>query len=155
MFSFICLILSIILFIIYNIIIYIKYKPSCISESYYFIKCKLLFTFWIILVSFLIFPSWVDISPINFQFLPFLSVISLMSVGIYPKYLESEKTVHIFSALVSVIISLIWNIITTTYVIPLLFLVLLIILYIIKTKNLLFWIECSAFLSIYLSILLF
>jgi hypothetical protein len=65
-FALICLLLSIILYFTYTSITYIKYKPSCISETYYYIKKKELFTIWMLLVSFLIFPAWVEISPINF-----------------------------------------------------------------------------------------
>jgi hypothetical protein len=65
-FALICLLLSIILYFTYTSITYIKYKPRCISETYYYIKKKELFTIWMLLVSFLIFPAWVEISPINF-----------------------------------------------------------------------------------------
>ena len=88
-FALVCLILSAIIYLTYIIVIYIKYKPSCISESYYKMKHGYWFTVWILLVSFLIFPAWVECSPICFQFLPFLSVVSLGSVGINPRYLES------------------------------------------------------------------
>ena len=105
-----------------------------------------------ILVSFLIFPAWVEISPVSFQFLPFLSVISLGSVGVNPRYLESEKTVHIVSALLAGVISLIWNVVTGQYIIPIICASVLVILSIFRVRNLLFWTECSAFFNIYLSI---
>lgn len=152
-FALVCLIASFLAYSIYIGYIYKKYQPSCISESYYLIKNKGLFTFWMILVSFLIFPAWVEISPINFQFLPFLSVVSLGSVGVNPRYLESEKTVHIVSALLAGIISLIWNVVTGQYIIPIVCILVLVILHILRVKNLLFWTECSAFSNIYLSII--
>lgn len=152
-FALISIILSFIVYLIYVCIVYRKYQPSCISESYYLIKNKNLFTIWIILVAFLIFPAWVEISPINFQFLPFLSVIALSLVGINPRYLESQRIVHVLSAVIAGIISLVWNIVIHQYLIPILLIGLLIILYIIKIKNPLFWIECTAFLNIYLSII--
>lgn len=153
LFALVCLIASILAYSIYIGIICKKYQPSCISESYYLIENKGLFTFWIILVSFLIFPAWVEISPVNFQFLPFLSVVSLSSVGVNPRYLESQRTAHIVSAALAVIISLVWNIATGQYIIPILLGILLIILYSFRIKNLLFWTECTAFSNIYLSIL--
>lgn len=152
-FAIICLTISILTFLIYTSIIYKKYQPSCISESYYLMNNKNLFTCWIAIVSFLIFPSWVEISPINFQFLPFLSVFSLFLVGVNPRYLESQRKVHIISAILAIIISLIWNIVISQYLIPVLFGVLLMILYILKIKNILYWSECIAFSNIYLSIL--
>lgn len=152
-FALVCLITSILIYSIYIGIVYKKYQPSCISESYYLIRNKELFTFWMILVSFLIFPAWVEISPINFQFLPFLSVISLGSVGINPRYLGSQRTAHIISATLAVVISLIWNIVTGQYIIPILLGIVLVILYSIKIENSLFWTECTTFFNIYLSIL--
>lgn len=100
-------------------------------------------------MSFLIFPSWVEISPINFQFLPFLSSISLGAVGLNPKYLETDRKAHIIAASLAVIISLIWNIVTGIYIIPILLLVGVIILLITKVSSLLFWAECAAFSNIY------
>lgn len=145
---------SLIIYLLYVIIIYIKYKPSCISESYYKLKNGNLFTVWTFLVSLLIFPSWVECSPINFQFLPFLSLIALGSVGMNPKYLSSDRLKHILSALISVIISLIWNIVIGIYIIPLILLIIGIIIWVFKIKNKIYWIECLAFLNIYLSIIL-
>lgn len=153
LFAIVCLVLSLALYTTYTSYTYIKYKPSCISETYYCLKKKELFTVWILLVSFLIFPSWVEISPINFQFLPFLSVVSLASVGLAPKYLGEDRKAHIISAALTSIISLIWNITSGVYVTPLILGVLIIILAAFKAHNLLFWIENSSFLNIYLSII--
>lgn len=153
LFAIVCLVLSLTLYTTYTSYTYIKYKPSCISETYYCLKKKELFTVWILLVSFLIFPSWVEISPINFQFLPFLSVVSLASVGLAPKYLGEDRKVHIISAALTSIISLIWNITSGVYITPLILGVLIIILAVFKVHNLLFWIENTAFLNIYFSII--
>ena len=153
LFAIVCLVLSLTLYTTYTSYTYIKYKPSCISETYYCLKKKELFTVWILLVSFLIFPSWVEISPINFQFLPFLSVVSLASVGLAPKYLGEDRKAHIVSAALTSIISLIWNIVSGMYIIPLILGILIIILAAFKAHNLLFWIENTAFLNIYFSII--
>lgn len=153
-FALVCLILSVLTYSIYVGIVYAKYKPSCISESYYKIKHGYLFTVWMLLVSFLIFPAWVEISPICFQFLPFLSSISLGAVGLNPKYLGSDRKAHIIAAGLAVTISLIWNIVTGVYIIPILLLVGVIIMLIARVSNPLFWSECAAFSNIYLSIFL-
>lgn len=153
-FALVCLILSVLTYGIYVSIVYAKYKPSCISESYYKIKHGYLFTVWMLLVSFLIFPAWVEISPICFQFLPFLSSISLGIVGLNPKYLGSDRKAHIIATGLAVIISLIWNIVTGVYIIPIILLIAVIVLWIVKIQNPLFWTECAAFFNIYLSIFL-
>jgi hypothetical protein len=71
-----------------------------------------------------------------------------------PKYLSSDRLKHILSALISVIISLIWNIVIGIYIIPLILLIIGIIIWVFKIKNKIYWIECLAFLNIYLSIIL-
>ena len=113
-----------------------------------------MFTVWMLLVSFLIFPSWVECSPICFQFLPFLSSVSLGVVGLNPKYLGSDRVAHIVATGITATISLIWNIVTGMYVIPIALLIGVIILWLIRVRNPLFWTECAAFSNIYLSILL-
>lgn len=152
-FAIVCLCISFFLFSGYVIELYIKYKPSCISETYYWMKHKWAFTAWIIAVSFLIFPAWVEISPVMLQFLPFLSVVALGSVGVNPRYLGSERTAHLVSAALAIAISLIWNIVTGIYIVPIILGIIISVLAIFRTKNLLFWGECAAFLNIYLSII--
>lgn len=144
--------LSILIYFSYIIYVYIKYRPDCISQTYYLLKNKDIFTWWIILVAFSLFPSWVEISPENYQFLPFLSVCSLIIVGICPKYLDSDRIAHLTAASITFILSIIWSIIVGMYIIPIIFVVIILFLY--NHKNLLFWAENSAFLNIYLSILL-
>lgn len=146
--------ISFIIYVLYIVYIYVKYQPDCISQSYYLLKNKNIFTLWIILVAFSLFPYWVEISPIYFQFLPFLSVCSLAIVGLCPNYLDSDRTIHITAASITCILSLIWNLVTGTYLLPILFCMILIILYVSKVKNCFFWAENLAFLNIYLSILL-
>ena len=153
-FALTCLVISFILYAGYVTYIYIKYKPDCISRSYYLLKNKYIFTVWIILVACLIFPAWVEISPIYFQFLPFLSVCSLAIVGVCPNYLDSDRIIHITAASITCILSLIWNLVAGMYLLPILFCMILIILYVSKVKNCFFWAENLAFLNIYLSILL-
>ena len=146
--------ISFIIYILYIVYIYVKYQPDCISQSYYLLKNKNIFTLWIILVAFSLFPYWVEISPIYFQFLPFLSVCSLAIVGLCPNYLDSDRTIHITAASITCILSLIWNLVAGMYLLPILFCMILIILYASKAKNCFFWTENLAFTNIYLSIIL-
>lgn len=153
MFEIICLLLSIIIYAVYVVYIRIKYKPDCISESYYLLKHGNIFSIWVIIIAFLIFPSWVEITSNYFQFLPFLSVIALIVVGLNPKYLGSDRVYHIAGATITSILSIIWNIVTETTVIPIILSILAILLSLIDSKNKLFWIECMAFANIYSSII--
>lgn len=152
MFTHVCLIISRILFFIYIVIVYAKYRPSCISESYYKLKHKNIFSIWLITISFLILPQWLEITPDNFQFVSFLSVISLIVVALSPRYLENDRKLHIIAACATAILSLLWTFVTGFYQPLIIFIIILIMLYLLKAKNLLFWIEISAFLNIYISI---
>ena len=149
-----CLILSLTIYIGYTVYIRIKYKPDCISQSYYLLNNGNIFTACIVAIAFLTFPAWVEISPIYFQFLPFLSVIALMLVGLCPKYLEKDRIPHIAGASITCILSIVWNIVSGTLLIPALLLIVLIRLFVFNVKDTLFWTECLVFLDIYYSILI-
>lgn len=153
-FALVCLIVSIIIYVSYTSYIRIKYKPDCISQSYYLLSNGNIFTVCIIAISFLTFPAWVEISPEYFQFLPFLSVITLSLVGICPKYLEQDRIPHIAGASITCILSIVWNIVSGTLLIPVVLLIVLILLFVFKIRDRLFWIECLAFSNIYFSIII-
>ncbi len=149
-----CLILSIIIYTGYTSYIRIKYKPDCISQSYYLLKNGNIFTVCILSIAFLTFPAWVEISPICFQFLPFLSVVALMLVGLCPRYLGQDRIPHIAGASVTCILSIVWNIVSGTLLIPAILLIVLILLFALNIRDKLFWTECLAFLNIYSSIII-
>ena len=149
-----CLILSLTIYIGYTVYIRIKYKPDCISQSYYLLNNGNIFTACMVAIAFLTFPAWVGISPIGFQFLPFLSGIALMRVGLCPKYLEKDRIPHIAGASITCILSIVWNIVSGTLLIPALLLIVLILLFVFNVKDKLFWTECLAFLDIYSSIII-
>ena len=149
-----CLILSIIIYTGYTSYIRIKYKPDCISQSYYLLKNGNIFTICILSIAFLTFPAWVEISPICFQFLPFLSVVALMLVGLCPRYLGQDRVPHIAGASVTCILSIVWNIVSGTLLIPAILLIVLILLLALNIRDKLFWTECLAFLNIYSSIII-
>ena len=107
-----------------------------------------------VVIAFLTFPAWVEISPIYFQFLPFLSVIALVLVGIYPRYLGQDRVAHIVGASIAGILSVVWNVVSGTLLILALLLIVLILIFAFNIRDKLFWIECLAFLNIYSSIIL-
>ena len=149
-----CLILSLAIYIGYRVYIRIKYKPDCISQSYYLLNNGNIFTACIVAIAFLTFPAWVEISPICFQFLPFLSVIALVLVGLCPRYLGQDRIPHIAGASITCILSIVWNIVSGTLLIPALLLIVLILIFALNVKDKLFWTECLAFLNIYSSIII-
>lgn len=149
-----CLILSIIIYVGYTSYIRVKYKPDCISQSYYLLSNGNIFTICIIALAFLTFPAWVEISPICFQFLPFLSVVALSLVGICPRYLGQDRIPHIAGASITCILSIVWNIVSGTLIIPAILLIVLILLFAFNIRDKLFWTECLAFSNIYSSIII-
>lgn len=154
MFELICLILSMLVYTMYISIVCFKYKvPSCISETYYMLNNKWLFTAWLIAVAFLLFPAWVSISGVCYQFITFLSVVALCIVGLSPRYLDSQRISHIVFTCITLILSIIWNIVSGMYTIILILLVVCILLCFIFRSHKLFVAENIAFANIYISTL--
>ena len=155
MFELICLILSMLVYTMYISIVCFKYKvPSCISETYYMLDSKWLFTVWMIAIAFLLFPAWVSISGVYYQFITFLSVISLCMVGLSPRYLDSQRVPHIVFTCIALILSIIWNIVSGMYLVPLILLIVCIPLCFIFQSYRLFVAENLAFANIYISTLI-
>ena len=61
---------------------------------------------------------------------------------------------HIAGASITCILSIIWNIVSGTLLIPALLLIVLILIFALNIKDKLFWTECLAFLNIYSSIII-
>lgn len=155
MFELICLILSMLVYVMYISIVCFKYKvPDCISRTYYMLDNGNIFTAWMIAIAFLLFPAWVGISEVSYQFITFLSVLSLCAVGLAPRYLEDQRVLHIVFTCIALILSIIWNVLSCIYTVPLILLILLIVLYFRFPSNRLFIAENLAFANIYISTLL-
>lgn len=146
--------ISLLIYLIFIIYIYIKYKPSCISESYYLLKYPRLFTVWIFLVVGTVFPLWVETSPENYQFMTFLSVVCLLGVGIFPNYLQTDKRKHIIATIGAAALSIVWGLLFKSYITLIAFIIVGLLLIFFKKKQKLFWIENTAFLQIYTQILI-
>lgn len=153
LFALIGWIISIVSYVAYTTYTYIKYKPDCISETYYKLKKPYIFTAWMLLIAVTVFPSWVEITGDDYQFISFLSVVSLVIVGFAPSYLKDNRVTHMCFTLFAVILSLIWSMIVTNHIIALIAFIITILLIVGKSKNIIFWVENLAFLNIYLSII--
>lgn len=128
---------------------------DCLSSTYYLNKRKWIFTAFIMVISFLLLPSWLEISGDNYSFLAFLSSVCLSFVGLFPKYLGDDRNVHITSVFISAILSIIWNITNSVYIPLLVGIILLLLLKLLfRDKDLTLIAEIIAFLNIYASILL-
>lgn len=154
MFAIVCLILSMLIYFGYMAYVYCKYQPDTISKSYYLIHNRNVFSVWIISVAVMLLPAWLEISSADVTFLPFLSVIALCIVGICPKYLEQDRTIHITAVLAACVLSLIWNGVSETFAIPLVLAIPAILLCVCSVKDKWYWLESLCFTNIYLAVIL-
>lgn len=102
----ISLILFIIISLIYNLYIILKYKtiPVSLSETSYILGGfkRYWFSAYCVLVSFLILPNLLTILPESIMFLGFLMSSGLLFAGMSPLFKEGmDKTIHYASAIVS------------------------------------------------------
>ena len=155
MFELVCLILSMLVYVMYISIVCFKYGvPDCISRTYYMLDNKRIFTAYMIAIALLLFPAWVSISGIMYQFITFLAVVSLCLVGLFPEYLSSQRTFHIVFTCIALLLSIIWSILSGMYIILISAVIIYIPLYFIFKQYRLFIAENLAFINIYISTLL-
>lgn len=153
MFELISLFTSMLVYVVYISIVCFKYGvPDCISKTYYLTKGNI-FTYWIIAIALLLFPAWVSITSATYQFITFLSVVSLCGVGLAPRYLSDQRTQHMVFALIAIALSIIWSIVACVYIPLLIAFCASIALSLIFPSYKLFIVESLAFINIYVSVL--
>ena len=158
---------SLVILMSYTVAVCIKFGiPTTLSESYYFIYKKYLFTLVMWLSGFLILPPIMEMTGGDTQIIPFLSIVGIMIVGAAPKYKEQERTLHITGATMAGFFSQLW-IILYAYPWTLLTWAILIIWAIgiliesklvewseeLDKRKWFFWAEMLAFVNLYLNII--
>lgn len=158
---------SLVILMSYTVAVCIKFGiPTTLSESYYFIYKKYLFTLVMWLSGFLLLPPIMEMTGGNTQIIPFLSIIGIMIVGAAPRYKEQERTLHIMGATMAGFFSQLW-IILYAYPWTLLTWFILIIWAIgiliesklvewseeLDKRKWFFWAEMLAFINLYLNII--
>lgn len=158
---------SLVILMSYTVAVCIKFGiPTTLSESYYFIYKKYLFTLVLWLSGFLILPPIMEMTGGDTQIIHFLSIIGIMIVGAAPKYKEQERTLHIIGATMAGFFSQLW-IILYAYPWTLLTWAILIIWAIgiliesklvewseeLDKRKWFFWAEMLAFINLYLNII--
>lgn len=162
-----CIGKAIFLFLIYNMVTILIFGiPKSLSDTYYLYKgrldvLKVLFPATIMMLAICLLPCWIDISKgSNFQFLSFLSVLSLAFVGASPTFKDDtlDNKVHNISAIISVICALLWIVLVTNYWYVILIMVAIVIVAATLTKTFktcyMYWIEVATFMSTFITILL-
>lgn len=114
--SFIFLIVLSLIVLIYNGYVLKNYGvPESLSETAYLFrfhgKSEWLFTYFCLIVAFILFPIWVSQTNENYQFLTFLSCGGMIFAGITPLFKEEfQKAVHYTSGIIAMIAYLAWMI---------------------------------------------
>lgn len=124
--------------------------PPSLSESYYHIKHKALFSLILVVSGGLIIIPWIELSQ-RAEGLAFLSVAALMFVAASPQFKESlSRQVHYISAGIMAVSAISWELLNWGLWLPL---VAFLIIGICDRKNVVFWVECGLVFDIYGSIL--
>lgn len=114
--------ISLVIFLIYNILIGSKFGiPRTLSQSYYVLEdykkgLGWMFTIMMWIISWLLLPGWLEVSElistwsIYLRVLPFITIAGLLFVGAAPAFrsIGLEPIVHEVSAKVAAVAALIW-----------------------------------------------
>ena len=157
-------ILSVLLFISYviSIIIINKSIPIHLSESFFILKHKYIFSAVMILLCFLTVMPLIEVLPMNLAFIAFLMCGSIAFIGVTPNYSDSfEGKIHKISAIIAIVLSQLL-IALTEPIILLSWLLLSLIFYLCckvfgkkaSDLKLLFWVEILAFVNTYILIVI-
>lgn len=161
-------ILSLCTLIGYLIGIFIKYGiPESISDSYYYLYYKVVFTLVMWIVGGFLLPPIMDYTSTvsETQIIPFIGVFGILLVGAAPRFKDTERTIHFIGAILAMVFSQLWIILYGLKEILLIWIIPLVILtingrigitwqkFFEKTK-LLFWVELICFLTTYYNLLI-
>lgn len=95
--------------------VYLFGVPSSISDTFYLLEAKKrnlggAFTLMMFSIGFLIISPFIEITPENWEFLPFLSVAGILFVGAAPLFKRggTDTLVHTYGAISAGAFSLLW-----------------------------------------------
>lgn len=156
---------SLAVFIIYVGSICLMYGiPPSISESFYLLRggykglkkdMSSAFTIFCFFICFGIVPSWIQVTPDNYQVIPFASAAALGFVGAAPLFKTIQRKIHFVSAILCMILAILWIfLITDFWYVPMIYLLLLSPKIAFDRNRFMFWLEIWAFLSLFTSLLL-
>lgn len=156
-------IISLIIYLLYNLIIILLFKfPVSLSSTHYlFLNTKKRYTnlftitMWAISIPLLIFG--LEITPVNYKFILFISISALCFVGAAPyfKNKELENNVHNISTIICALCSIIWGFLLGDIAIELISISLMVMFYLSKDSIRIYLIETVLFLTMYLQLYLF
>lgn len=146
------------LYLVYAISV-IKSVPWSISDTYYQLekrgKKKWLFQLAMIVPAMLLLPAWLECSDENIQFLAFLACGGLMFVGAAPCFkLELDGKVHYAATAICGTSAVLWTCFSGMWHIPLIAMLIAAGLGL-RYRKWMFCIECAAFVSTYIAVILY
>lgn len=161
-------ILSILSITAYTAVVCIAWKgvPNSISATFYKLKHKAWFTLTMYATAFLLMPAILEVTPSSYQFVAFLACAGMMLVGAAPCFKEHDKAAHITGAVMCIVLSQVWVMLTCPLVLLAWFVYIDYTVYMINKKwtgNLavsfmqtkpMFWIEITALFATYLTLFL-
>ena len=163
-----CVLAAFVIYLVYNAVALKMFGvPKSLSMTYYLFEEKkkklgIVFPIMMLSMAFLLLPAWLEISALsNLQFTAFLAAGGIMFTGAAPAFQSSdlEKKVHTGSAVVAAIFATLWVIFVAKmwYIILIWLLSLALQAYITKTvkSSYIYWFETVAFMSTFMSIILF
>ena len=101
--------------------IVIKGVPRSISETSYIIKDTIRTTAYFSLMCFIaavcVFPLWIKLTPENFEFIPFVSCLTIIFVGTTPLYRKDiESKIHYTCGIIGFSLAILWLILMKQYI---------------------------------------
>ena len=163
-----CVFTAFVIYLVYNSVALKMFGvPKSLSMTYYLFEEKkknlgIVFPIMMLSMAFLLLPAWLEISALsNLQFTAFLAAGGIMFTGAAPAFQSSdlEEKVHTGSAVVAAIFATLWVIFVAKmwYLILIWILSLALQAYITKTvkSSYIYWFETVAFMSTFMSIILF
>lgn len=143
----------------------IRYNVSSISDSYYKTGKKVFFWCWAVLTAFTLLPYWIEVSGENYQFVAFLSAISLIAVGCFPEYKGVDDVRHPLFTSFCGALAIVWAILAHIWYIPVILILSTFTFCLYKAKwqisnrelakvCTLYWCEVAAFVSLYMCVLI-
>lgn len=147
----ICVSLSALLLTVYIAVLVLCHGlPESVSDSYYQIQYKWMFSLMVALCGALLLIPWLSLND-DFQCLAFLSVASLMFIAASPAFKEGlTRNVHIGASVVMFAGAILWEAFCGGLWIPL---VLGIILALLMRRNAVFWLEIGLFTEVYATLI--
>lgn len=153
--------LALSMFILYLSVTYLVFgKSNSISHTVYQWgnldqSLTMFFTIfcWSVAIPLLVY--WIEYSPTDQNFLPFLAAAGLCFVGASPMFMseEMERKVHVAATIVCASAAYLWTLIFGNYIIGISAIILSLVLYpTLKRENKLYWLEIIAFANIFIQL---